>query len=354
MVAKKMTYIEASKMIRFLTTGSALALLMACADGQALVNDETLSVNERFGVEEDEATDLDPGALPPGTSSPESSRSIFRRESEDADSSGLVESVSYDPVADTFTVDNIGFDGANVYARDPDVPTLQGYLVFAAEDEVDDFLTGTPVSQIADYRAILGRSTVMVDGEPRTAFAIVRTGGYIGVGFGGFIYKRNGGVVIPSTGQATYSGDYLGMQVFLGTGGMQYVTGDMFFDIDFEDFNANDALKGRIINRAVQNLDGSAVTGIIGSDDRLVAPIRWTVVEGVNTLTDAGELATDVFSRQVNDGVLQNFFEGQFTGIIAGNTLEGDGGEIVGVVSMTAEMEEGLGVSEAGGAILSR
>ena len=59
-------------------------------------------------------------------------------------------------------------------------------MVYAAVDIAYDALDGDPIDQNGPYRAIIGVSDNLVNGEPRIAFAIVRTGGYAEYGFGGF------------------------------------------------------------------------------------------------------------------------------------------------------------------------
>ncbi len=81
-------------------------------------------------------------------------------------------------------------------------------------------------------------------GTGRTEFAIVRTGAYRDFGFGGFVMKRNDNVVLPSSGQAAYTGDYGAVRDFSGATGLEYVTGDMDIAIDFEDFNDGNAVQG--------------------------------------------------------------------------------------------------------------
>ena len=344
-------------MIRSLTAGSALAFLIACGDGQMLANDAR-SVNERFGIEDPEGTasELTEDDIPPGTEDPESSRSISRREARDESGGGLVESVRYDADDDTFFVDGLAFDGENVYTRAGAAAAIEagsGYLVFAADETTPDDLTGNPIGQIVPYRAIHGRSTVLVDGEPRTVFAIVRTGGYADFGFGGFVYSREGGVAIPTTGQATFAGDYVGVRVAANSPDpMFYVTGDMTLDIDFDDFNANDGIKGIISGREIFAMDGSSVT--LEPED--TSPILFVVEEGRQTLTDAGEIVVQVKSFKLTDeGALEDYFVGEFTGIMAGDARDAaDGGEIVGVMTAVAEREDDSLVQETGGVILSR
>ena len=114
-------------------------------------------------------------------------------------------------------------------------------MVYAAVDIAYDALDGDPIDQNGPYRAIIGVSDNLVNGEPRIAFAIVRTGGYAEYGFGGFIYERNGGVTLPIARQAYFEGEYAGVRIYQNRIGLELTTGDIAVDIDFSDFNANDA-----------------------------------------------------------------------------------------------------------------
>ena len=366
---------------------AALALLAACGDGQPLFDENgnpngvtvtqapssgngtttggTITSNNG-GTTDGPTTDggiATDGALPPGTVNPTNADAIFRVEPRDNDGGGLVTQASYNKRADTFTVDNIGFDGANVYKRNTAVPTVGNARVFAADEVTEDFLTGNAIDQIIPYRALYGVSPTQLDGEPRTSYAIVRTGGYVNKGFGGYIYERNGGVKLPDSGQATFSGKYAGIRVFEGQGGLEYTDGDMRLDIDFEDFNANDAVKGRIVNRHAYNENGVRLQTGTAETDLKLPNVFFTVQEGTPSLNADGEISGSVSSFVPSDtGALEPFETGTFTGIIAGDTTTGAagspgrGGEIVGIIKMTSEdpRTEGVSVQETGGAILTR
>ncbi|MBU2360399.1 MAG: hypothetical protein KKB02_15970 [Alphaproteobacteria bacterium] len=348
-------------MKRILTAVSALALLTACGDGNPFFDESGNPVTTPVTTTGDTIGDgggiTTDGALPPGTDNPNVNDGIFRFESPDSASGGLVTEVSYNSAQDTFTVDNVGFDGANVYQRDSAVPTLNGTRIFAADEVTDDFLTGQQVGQIVPYRAMYGVSGRQVDGEPRTSFAIVRTGGYVPFGYGGYVYERNGGVVLPETGQATFSGKYAGMRVFDNRTGLEYTTGDMRLDIDFEDFNANDAVKGLISNRRAFDDQGNRIQLGTGEKDLKLPDIRWVIQEGATSLTANGEITSNVFSTLTNaDGAEEEYETGTYTGIIAGDTISGYGGEVVGIIRIESADPRfgGVQAQETGGSILTR
>lgn len=363
-------------MNRFLTALPMIVLLTACGngnplfdeDGEIIVDEGTVVTGDNGEVPGDGGDiDNDGATPPPGTDDPSLNAGIFRYEARDGDGGGLVTEVAYNSGSDTFFVNNLAFDGANVYQRDTDVPTLRNYRVFAADEQTDDFLTGAAVGQIVPYRAVYGVSNNRVDGDPRTSFAIVRTGGYVPFGFGGYVYERNGGTVLPSQGgQATFSGNYAGIWVLDGAGGLGYVTGDMSLDIDFEDFDENAGVKGLINNRFLRDDEGL----VLGPLEN----VRWVIEEGVMTLDENGEILTQVFTTRVDtEGAQSVFFSGTFDGLLAGDLTRGDGGEVVGVVKMEASavldgtglagltgftIPDGDGTSvtiqETGGAILYR
>lgn len=338
-------------MMRSLTAATALALLTACGDGQPFfdIDDE--------GEIPDVEIELD------GTENPDADRSIIRIEPGDGDGNantdggGLVREVTYDPDTDTYLIDNLAFDGENVYERDGVFPTLGGYPIFAAEEVVADLLTGADVGQIVPYRAITGRSDVLTDdGDPRTSFAIVRTGGYAGYGFGGFVYERNGDVVLPTTGQAQWEGEYAGVRVFDPLAVFEYTTGDVAIAIDFEDFNTNDGVQGNITNRRAFTPEGAQVDLFVGNQ-LLLPNLPFVIAQGIDTLLPTGELSGELRNTRVNNnGELEIYEDGKYYAIIAGDATSGDGGELVGVFVVKSEdpRVNDLFVQETGGFILDR
>lgn len=360
-------------MIRSILIVGALALLAGCGDGQPFT----------FGG--GNTPDQTPGGtlggveLPPGTQDPANTQSISRYEKQDGQGGGYAESISYDSGADTFTVDNLAFDGLNTYQRSGQAgsispyASLNGYKVFEAEVTVPDFLTGNPVDQIVPYHAIYGESTttVSVNGvpQPRTKFAIVRTGGYGDYGFGGFVYARNGGVTLPpaaQTGQAIFAGKYAGMRIYNGRSGLEFTQADMQVSIDFGDFNSNDAIDGRIYNRTIVGSDGSAVAVGNQAEDLGQLPLpdlRFVIQAGVDSLNDAGEIAGTLKSvRPANpgytDGPTDPYESGYYYGVLAGDLNSGAGGELVGVIVIKSDDprigQTGVQAQETGGFILVR
>lgn len=351
-------------MFRKITTLTAFSLLAACGTGtNPLDFTETAPVETNTtGTTAEEAAQETGGlavgvSLPDGSSSPSPDDSIFRFESRNEVGGGLVSDVVYNAKKDTFTIDNLGFDGANVYTRGAGVDTLgltlRQYAVYDAADIAFDSLDGDPILQNGPYRAIVGVSDNVVAGEARSAFAIVRTGGYRDYGFGGFVYERNGGVTLPATGQAHFGGEYAGSRVFIGQGGMEFTTGDIDIDIDFRDFNTNDAVNGVISNRQVFDLAGNPVATGYNEGELAVPNVYFTVVEGVQTLTEDGEISGTLGNTL--DG--ETYESGTYYGILAGDmTDRNDGGELVGIFVITSTDPRNTLVTaqETGGFILYR
>lgn len=332
-----------------MTTKSALmlaliAMLAACGSGNG-----TNPVNRPDQEEEDEGASPEPTETELETAD----QSITRYEEEnEATGSGYARNVSYNAATDEFTVDNLGFDGNNVYTRD--AVNLGPFAVYEAADTFFDSLTNEPIDQLTPYKAIYG-----VSGSGDVEFAIVRNGRYVDYGFGGWVYSRNGSVTLPTSGQAGYSGDYAGIRDFSGRGGVEYTTGDMTMSIDFEDFNAGDAVQGSVTNRQVYDIDGNEITGDIltaletahGVPFSELPAIVFSV--GPGSLQDNGEIKGDVVSVFTNDGgALEALDTGNYYGVISGDDAE----EVVGVIVVEASdaRYEGVTVRETGGFILGR
>lgn len=333
-------------MKKLLITGAVLTALSAC-------NGEYNPLTNPKPAESE---------LPPGTENPGSGSSIERYEEADGNGNGYAQSITYNKATNVFTVDNLAFDGANEYTQDDVVATLGSYRVYENASTFADSVTGTPINQFG-HKAILGISkNTNADGTPVSQFAVVRTGAYRGYGFGGFMYERNGGVVLPTSGQATFSGDYAGLRDFNGQGGLEYTTGDMVLDIDFNDFNAGDAVKGRITNRQIYDLDGNNLTGAYvteintdnaSSDGWVDLPAgvlpTLTLTVSADTLNDAGELTNGISSSQA--GVVLE--SGNYYAVLAG---EGADMEVAGIVVIDGKDpgNDSVTIRETGGFILYR
>jgi hypothetical protein len=298
--------------------------------------------------------------VPPGTVSPTSSEKIVRYEAP-GDGNGFVSSVRYEGSTDTFIVDNLAFDAANVYQRGTDVSSLADgqYAVYESTTPFPDTVTDDPISQLG-YRAIYGVSkNEGANGDPATQFAIVRTGSYADYGFGGFLYQRNGSVSLPNSGQATFSGKTAGIRDFDGAAGLEYTTGQLTIDIDFEDFNdvtgtRGDGVKGQWTERKVFDAQGNDITRDI--IDRInpnldaIPTALFTIAPG--SLRDSGDLTGEITTQYRDEaGELQDLENGNYYAVVSGN----DPSEIAGVIVVTNDVEfDDRTVRETAGFIVYR
>lgn len=342
-------------MTRLSAMMAVLAFLAACGDGQPFFD----PTDGGTGVDPDDngsggcSICGDPD-LPPGTDEPSASSAIVRFEAQDDQGGGYVQEVSYNADDDTFSVDNLAFDGANVYARGAEIAAIGGYAVYDGRERVRDSETGALIDQFV-YRAIYGvsRRSVTEDGVrvPRSQFAIIRTGSYVDYGFGGFVYERNGSVEIPVTGQALYTGNYAGMRVFQNRGGLEFTRADIEIAIDYRDFNEGNGVRGLITNRQVFDINGNRIT--TGTADGQLQVPDVTFVVGPGVMTDDGEISAGVISTTLNEGgALETYEEGTYYGILGGPNAN----EIVGVIVMESDDPRFQGViaQETGGFIVYR
>ena len=338
-------------------TGLMACLLLAACDGNPFASTVGGGTVNDPGVSSGSVSTL------PGTTNPTATGDITRTEKRvttaGADyGNGFAEGFSYNAAGDTFTVDNLAFDGGNVYTRSAVVPDLGSAQVYAGAGTFPDNQTGALIDQFS-YRALYGVST-----SGRSTFAIVRTGGYIPYGFGGFVYSRKGGVVLPTSGQANYTGDYAGLRDFSGRGGMEMTTGDMEMSIDFNDFNPNESatgngagIQGLVTNRRVFDLNGNDITGSVlaeinadkNPDFDLTALPTLVFKVGPGVLDNNGEAEGQLSSSINSNGTLEQFEDGKYYAVISGDNAD----EVVGVIVVTAEVD-GVTVRETGGFILYR
>ena len=295
----------------------------------------------------------DPDELP-GTTTPSPTGPITRREARNDQGDGYAESFAYDAATDRFSVDNLGFDGANSYTREAAVGSLGPFRVYESARVFADSVTGAPINQF-QHRALLG-----VSRSGDTEFAVVRTGAYVGYGFGGFTYQRNGAVTLPTTGQATFAGDYAGLRDFKGAGGIEYTRGTMTMDIDFEDFNDGNAVKGAVTNRRLYDINGTDITaGYIAalnakeSTTATELPVLRFVV-GPGVMDANGEIKGGINSFIAPTGkALEEFETGKYYAVLSGTNPDEVAGIIV-VESEDARFDGSVTARETGGFILYR
>lgn len=296
--------------------------------------------------------------MPPGTPNPSARRSIIRYEPvNQANGSGIAEGFEYDPATDTFNVDNLPFDGDNVYQRTnlagTDLEAMIGpFRVYENENFVTDPVNGDVTTQF-QHKALHA-----VSASGQSEFAIVRTGAYAGYGFGGFMYTRNGRVTLPSSGFAHYTGDYAGLRDFDGIGGIEYVTGSAEMTIDFNDFNDGYAVDGQIFDRRVFDENGNDITARVLtalSTEHNVTFNGLPVIEFVisNALDENGEMLGNVVSQYTNsNGAIDQLETGEFYGIVSGAGAD----EVVGIIVVTSDDPrfDDVTVRETGGFVVTR
>lgn len=340
-------------MRRFWLGLAAASVVSACGGGNP------------FTTTTDDDTGTDTGSssregLPPGTDNPSANAAIFRSEPTEADGGergdGYATGISYDADTDTFTVDNLGFDGDNTYSRGTAIASLGPYSVYEADTTFPDIIDGQLINQFA-HRAIYGVST-----SGNTEFAIVRTGDYVDYGFGGFIYQRHNGVSLPSSGQAVYTGSMAGIRDFDGAGGLEYSTADAQIAIDFDDFNdttgtRGDAVRGVFNNRRIFDINGNDITSDVISRIEtqnsidLNGELPTLVFDvGPGALDDNGELVGTLHSNYINSsGAISTFEQGNYYAVMSGDNPD----EIVGVMVVTTGLDPAATtVRETGGFIV--
>ncbi|WP_076450486.1 hypothetical protein [Roseivivax lentus] len=302
--------------------------------------------------------------LPPGTESPSPATGIFRKEALDVDEgNGFARNIEYRAADDTFFVDGLAFDGnqpeGEAFARSTPGSLRPSFALYEAPLTHPDFLDNDPISQF-EHRALYG-----VSGSGDVEFAIVRTGAYIGYGFGGWVYQRNGTVTLPTEGQASYSGDYGAIRDFDGRGGLEYASGDMVVDIDFNGFRGNcsgeacaNAVRGYVLNRSIFDTAGNDITSDYIdaiNDDKGTTLTELPVLRfriGPGVADENGELTGEAFNTVDGD----EFMTGNYYAVMSGDHTAAPGGEIVGVIVVEGLDPRGTNITvrETGGFIVSR
>ena len=361
-----------------------MALLAACGDGQPLFDEDPSDTGTGVGTDGgvpfeavdpndvDEPEDvLNSGTIAPPLRGTLAARGdVLRAEAFNENGGGATSSFAFNGNDDTFFVDGLAFDGLNVYQRFDALPQIGTVAVYQADQVVPDSLTGNPVGQIIPYFALFDTSDVIIDqgtedADFRTTFAIVRTGGYDDFGFGTFAYARAGSFVIPTSGQATFNGDYAGARVSDTFPEFQLTEGNITIDIDFDDFNGTPGIKGLLNERRAFSPDGQEleVNRDIRTDAGSFAAIQlpdlpFVIRASGDTISSNGEIGGNVSNTIINrQGNIVEYETGTYVGIIAGDLTDiNDGGEIVGILTFESEDSRFQGViaQETGGFIATR
>ncbi|PID35767.1 MAG: hypothetical protein CR993_08430 [Rhodobacterales bacterium] len=289
--------------------------------------------------------------LPPGTGVSSADRPVERYEAEGQNGNGYAQSITYDADNDTFTVDNLAFDGDNTYSRDPVTPEMNGFRVYSSDALYTDPVTGTQFGQYSHH-------ALMAEGASgETHVAVVRTGAYLNYGFGGFLYSRDGSVVLPEGGQAAFSGRYAAIRDFNNWGGTEFATGNAQAIIDFEDFNDGNGVHLQITNRRIFDASGSDITESLLE---AMGPNQTTMpnlnpVVGPKAMSEAGEITQGMKSLYINEsGRVVSYESGNYYGVLSGS---GADMELVGVVVVEGQdprWEGSVTTRETGGFIMER
>ena len=367
---------EGRKLKNQIISLALIAGIAACSGGNPFQEDTSTDGGATDGgtVGDGEGTGIERDGIPPGTVSPSPGDSLFRSEPAVAgdgvdQGNGTATGFNYNSADDTFTIDNLAFDGDRPYDRGTLVSSLNNgeFAVYEAPAVAIDPVNDQAINQLG-YRAVYGVSRNRItnaDGTtsntPTTQFAIVRTGSYIDYGFGGFIYQRDNGVNLPNTLQATFRGRSAGLRDASNAGGLQYTTADVTIDIDFDDFNdgatiRGDGVKGRIFNRRIIDLDGNDITSTIANTlgDGITSIPDAVFVVGPDVLDDNGDLITEIqssltFTNDVGVTTSVPYETGQFYAIVAGD----DPDEIVGVFVLETQNQD-INARDTGGFIVYR
>lgn len=321
---------------RFAIALAILGALSAC-------NASTSSSDDEDTTDEDTVEETDSFPLPGTVVNPTASQSFARSEELDLDTgNGMLVDPSYDADTDTFFVDNLAFDGENTYNKSSfsDLAVVRDALgpfgVYENAAVVIDPVNNETIPQL-QHKAVYA-----VSASGQTELAIVRTGAFVDYGFGGFVYSRNGGVTIPESGQASYSGSYVGLRDHPSEATLEYVVGDANVYIDFDDYNDGNGVLGVISNRQIY--DAATQTDLTADYVSMLETDYNTTLSELPTLRfrigpglaqSNGEVTGTVFSTVFdgNESATVSIEEGTFYAVLSdGADNDVDAEEIVGVV----------------------
>ena len=233
---------------------------------------------------------------------------------------------TYDPVSQTLTITGLSLDAeplTGTYQRNPSLDR-GGYEAYSTQESSLDRFSQAFVKEIDGTRA-----------------AVVATGGQFGYYFGGASYGRDGNfippAVTPTTGTASYAGNYVGLTniqtvdgeilpVTPGTPGLfrpgraSSVTGVILVNADF----ADNVVNGAISNRTFADAP-------IAVDDLELAP---------TAINADGTFAGDVTQAQQGRGDYGGIFGGNGATAVAGALFVED--HISTITGLEGEEEYGI------------
>lgn len=221
---------------------------------------------------------------------------------------------------DTLSITGLPFDGDGTY-------TWTTIMVDGAREYRSPATATDPVtSEIIDQDAYIALYRASASGD--TGVAIVRSASDESFGPGGYVLFREGDVVLPTSDQASYSGDYAGIRVYDGLADLSLTVGEVAASIDFAAFDGDGGVRLVISAREVFDLSYSNITADKLLDGSSALP-DLTLVLAPGTLGSGGTLSGEMVSyAETGTGALVPYETGALTGLLSGDNAE----EMVGVI----------------------
>ncbi len=89
---------------------------------------------------------------------------------------------------------------------------------------------------------------------------------------------------MPTPGQGRFDGDYAGMRIFDGAGGLEYTEASMRIDLDFDDpTDATAGVKGLLYNRVAYALNVDVIAANNVTEN---TPARILTLPNIRSVTD--------------------------------------------------------------------
>lgn len=249
--------------------------------------------------------------------------------------------LDYDPATDELVLNNLPFDGDNIYARNAAVSASVGSAFGVYEN----------VGGNSNYYAVFRRA-----GSGYSQVGTVGTDRYLSFGFGGVAAQRlDGSGALPAANtQYLFTGEYAAVRTIIDptTGSqVQYVAGTAQIDVDIADFDTTGAVEGVIVNRRFFDNNGVQLTALDTADFISLATgeinfDNWTIASSTAT---AVSLTT---GQSGASGTWQGLFAGPNGEEVAGIVVVSGSGP-VGIDPATGDFIE-VQVRETGGFIATR
>lgn len=220
-----------------------------------------------------------------------------------------VNNVTYDDATGELIINNIPFDG---------VDGRYGFEGFLA---ATDFSRYENIEGTNSYYAVFRRSD-----SGYSQVAALATDSYLDYGPGGAqMLRRNSSTRLPSSGEYFYFGDYAAVRAFEKGDAVEYVTGDVWIEVDIEDFDVGGAVEGGVDSIQFYTSSGT----LIGNADHYIT-IPTTSIDFSNATVPGGTANM----RKINPGEDDDgeiLVAGTWTGMFTGPDAE----ELVGIFLFT-------------------